>query len=108
MAKIRKDTRKLQADRVSVAQLKARLSEFIARARAGEEVLITDRGRPVARLAPLAGLPAAEGRLSALVRSGLARAPSARLGSAWLDSPRPRDPGGRSLDAVLEERAEDW
>ncbi|HEX6710877.1 MAG TPA: type II toxin-antitoxin system prevent-host-death family antitoxin [Rubrobacter sp.] len=30
-----------------VAQLKARLSEYLARVKAGEEVLVTDRGQPV-------------------------------------------------------------
>ncbi len=91
-----------------VGQLKARLSEFVARARAGEEIVITDRGRPVAKLVPLSGVPALEGRIAALARAGLVREPGARLDSAFLDLPRPQDPAGRSLDAILEERAEGW
>ena len=37
---------------VSVRELKAHLSEYLRRVAAGEEVTITSRGRPVARLAP--------------------------------------------------------
>jgi len=35
---------------VGVRELKAKLSEFVGRAAEGEEVVVTDRGRPVARL----------------------------------------------------------
>ncbi|HJP65754.1 MAG TPA: type II toxin-antitoxin system prevent-host-death family antitoxin [Actinomycetota bacterium] len=38
---------------VGVRELKARLSHYLARARAGEEIRVTDRGRPVARLGPV-------------------------------------------------------
>jgi len=41
-------------DTVSVADAKARLSELIEKALAGEPVEITRRGRPVARLVPAA------------------------------------------------------
>ncbi len=37
-------------DTVSLADAKARLSELVARAEAGEDVCITRRGKPVARL----------------------------------------------------------
>jgi prevent-host-death family protein len=37
---------------VSVSVFRAHLSEWVERARAGEEVVLTDRGRPVARLVP--------------------------------------------------------
>ena len=92
----------------SVGELKARLSEFLARARAGEDVVITDRGTPVARLVPLSGAGAVEGRQAELVRAGLARAPSSRLDPSFLQQRRPQDPTGRSLEAILEERAEGW
>jgi prevent-host-death family protein len=35
---------------VSIREMKNNLSKYLKRAQAGEEVLITDRGRPVARL----------------------------------------------------------
>ena len=37
---------------VSVRDFKDHLSEYLRRAEAGEEIVITSRGRPVARLAP--------------------------------------------------------
>lgn len=37
---------------LSVAQAKAHLSEALARVEAGDELIITRRGRPVARLVP--------------------------------------------------------
>ena len=39
---------------VSVAQAKARFAALVARAEAGEEIVVTRNGRPVARLGPLA------------------------------------------------------
>lgn len=97
------------ADRqVSIGRLKARLSEYLSRARAGEVVIVTDRGTPVARLAPLEGEVALEGRAAELERAGVIRRPRRRLPGDFLDRPRPTDPTGRSLEAVLEERAEGW
>jgi prevent-host-death family protein len=37
-----------------VRELKSRLSEFLGVVAAGEQVVVTDRGRPVARLVPFA------------------------------------------------------
>jgi prevent-host-death family protein len=37
---------------VGVRELKARLSEHLRRAQAGERVTVTDRGRPIATLGP--------------------------------------------------------
>ena len=108
MRKTKKVDKSRAPDRVAIGELKARLSEYLSRVRAGEEVTITDRGRPIARLAPLAGESAARGRVNALVRAGLARAPLKPLDRSWLQAERPKDPSGRSLEAVLEERAEGW
>ena len=91
-----------------IGQLKARLSEFLSRVRAGEEVVITDRGTPVARIVPLEGARALAGRRAQLARAGLIREPRRPLDASFHEGPRPSDPGGRSLEAVLEERAEGW
>ena len=40
----------------NVAQAKARLSEILERVETGEEIVLTRRGRPVARLVPDRGL----------------------------------------------------
>jgi prevent-host-death family protein len=38
---------------VGIRELKSHLSKYIARVRAGETVVVTDRGKPVARLEPV-------------------------------------------------------
>lgn len=45
---------------VSVRELKNRLSQYLRRAQRGEEVIVTSRGEPVARLGPLPRAPAEE------------------------------------------------
>jgi prevent-host-death family protein len=91
---------------VSVAELKARLSEFLAVVRGGEDVVVTDRGRPVARLTALTTLAGdADPRLTELVRTGTVRPPRRRReDTAPLIRPAVDDPGGRLLTALLEER----
>jgi prevent-host-death family protein len=95
-------------ERVSIGRLKARLSAYLDRTRAGESVVVTDRGRPIARLTPVGGEVALEGRAAELERAGLARTPRRPFDRALLTALRPGDSAGRSLEAVLEERAEGW
>lgn len=45
---------------VGIRDLKAKLSEYLARAAAGEDVVVTDRGRPIVRLVPFAATGAVE------------------------------------------------
>lgn len=90
----------------SVAELKARLSEYLAAARRGEDVIVTDRGRPVARLSGLDAERQLEARVSELVRAGVMRPPQRQLGPSFWDTVRPTDARGASLDALLAERAE--
>jgi prevent-host-death family protein len=56
---------------MNVAEAKAKLSELIARAEAGEEVVIARDGAPVVRLAPVA--QAGGQRLGFLAHLGAAR-----------------------------------
>jgi prevent-host-death family protein len=95
-------------ERVSIGRLKARLSEYLDRTRAGESVVVTDRGRPIARLTPVGGGVAMEARVVELNRAGLVRMPTQPLADDLLAARRPKDPAGRSLEAALEERAEAW
>lgn len=39
--------------KVGIEELKARLDEYVERARGGETVIVTDQGEPVAELSPL-------------------------------------------------------
>lgn len=90
----------------SVAELKARLSEFLAAVRRGEEVIVTDRGRPVARLSGLVGEGLLDARVAELVRTGAMSPPRRALPSDFRDHELPQDPSGRSLQILLNERDE--
>jgi len=94
--------------RVPISELKAKLSEYMDTVRAGEEVIVTDRGRPVARIAPVRGDEEIERRLDKLVRTGQLRAPEpdAEIDPAALAAMRPKVPNAGVLDALLEERRE--
>jgi prevent-host-death family protein len=90
----------------SIAELKARLSEYLAAVRQGEDVIVTDRGRPVARLSGLANDAKLDARVSELVRTGLMRPPRRVLPAGFWEEERPEDPEGRALEAILAEREE--
>ena len=81
---------------------------MLDRVRHGETILVTDRGRPVARLEPITGAETAgpdEGRLSRLERAGiLRRAQRARLDEILRTPPPAPEPGGDVLAALLDER----
>lgn len=87
------------AEQVGIRALQQNASAVIARAAAGETVDVTDRGRAVAQIVPLA-----QGRLAALIQSGLARPARRRI--ADLGPPIPAE--GRTLgDLLSEARAEE-
>lgn len=88
----------------SVAELKARLSEFLAAVRRGDDVVVTDRGRPVARLTGL-GPGAGDARMAELVRAGTVRPPRRTMQRASsAAAPLLEDPHARLLQALLQER----
>ncbi|MCB0978815.1 MAG: type II toxin-antitoxin system prevent-host-death family antitoxin [Acidimicrobiales bacterium] len=57
---------------VGVRDLKNQLSRYLDRVQQGEEVIVTERGRPVARIS---ALDRSDDRLAALVASGVVRPP---------------------------------
>lgn len=72
---------------VSVSELKARLSEYLHEARRGGEVVVLDRGAPVARITGIAGADVSvDERRRHLIRVGLLR-PGRRGAASWLDEP---------------------
>jgi prevent-host-death family protein len=84
---------------VAVSELRAHLSDYLDKARRGDEVVITDRGVPVARLIGLT----ATATLERLAADGvIARATAApRPRAAGQPRPRPRRP---VADQVSEQR----
>jgi prevent-host-death family protein len=84
---------------VAVSTLRAELSDWLERVRGGEEVVVTERGKPVARLVPVDVAPL----LEQLTRQGVVSPPK-RAG-------RPRARGaervrarGAVADLVAEQR----
>ncbi|HEY0555447.1 MAG TPA: type II toxin-antitoxin system prevent-host-death family antitoxin [Thermoanaerobaculia bacterium] len=94
---------------LGIAELKALLSETLARVKAGEEVMVTEHGRPIARILPLsAASPAAA--TQELVRMGQVRAPEKPLDEAFWKLPRGRyrDKYGEPPDRDEGEASEPW
>lgn len=91
-----------------ITDLKASLSETLARVKAGEEILVTEHGRPIAKIVPLSSA-APEAATDELVRAGVLRAPERGLGVGedFWRLPRPADPEGLALQALLDERRDD-
>jgi len=75
---------------VAVSELRAHLSDYLDRARAGDELVITDRGVPVARLLGLTATATLE-RLAADGIIGRATA-APRPRASGQPRPRPRRP----------------
>jgi prevent-host-death family protein len=88
---------------VSVAELKARLSEHLRLVKSGHEVVVTDRGVPVARMLPLDDGERRSTRRFRLTRSGVLKPGRGKLPPA-LKQPPEAGRGAGVLDAVLDER----
>ena len=92
-----------------VSELKASLSKYVARVKNGEEILVTERGKPVAKLVPV---PCDEDpdmeRMRDLERRGIVTVGTGRLPEGFWDLPRAADPDGMVRKAVLEERESGW
>ena len=91
----------------AISKLKASLSEYLTKVKAGENVLVTERGKPIARIVPVerqaSDIPP---HLLMLERAGLVNIGSGKLPVAIWDLPRPKDSRGLTLDALLKERDE--
>jgi prevent-host-death family protein len=88
------------AVQVNIFEAKNRLSQLIRSVQAGEEVVIANRGEPVARLVPareIAGAPAGTGSSRAILH--------------WLERHPLPDYGRRSteeIDAAIEQERQSW
>jgi prevent-host-death family protein len=90
---------------VAVSKLKAQLREYLGQVKAGNEVLITDRGKPLARLVPISRTRAAGESLARMERQGLIRLSPGKLPKNFWSLPRPQDPKGLVRKALLVERS---
>ena len=88
----------------AVSELRARLSEYLNQVKAGMEVLITDRGKPVARPVPISRSKNLKESLVSMEKQGLIKLGSGKLSKDFWRMDRPDDPQGLVLKALLEER----
>ena len=93
---------------VNMTELRSRLSAYLKRVHAGEEILIRDRNLAIAKLVPLSGAEDFQEELLGLAAQGLVRLPKKRLDlRAFFATPAPRIPMARLRSAIEAEREED-
>ena len=94
-------------ERTTISQLKAHLSAYLKKVRAGQTILILDRDEPVARLERVGGRESrdesADDRLTRLERAGVLRRAARPLNLQRLRTPELRSDTSL-LQALLEER----
>lgn len=91
-----------------VAHLKAHLSELLTAVKAGDEISVTERGTPIARIIPIRPHEEPEPALRDLERAGLVRRPVRSLGADFWELPRSIDTRGAARAALIAEREEGW
>jgi antitoxin (DNA-binding transcriptional repressor) of toxin-antitoxin stability system len=92
-------------EKVTISQLKDRLSAYLKKVRAGRSILIVDRDEPIARLERIEAGGPSDDRLARLERAGLLRRARRPLD---LDALRRESPRSREsvLEALLKDRRE--
>jgi prevent-host-death family protein len=85
----------------TITEVKNQLSAIIDRVRAGESVIVTDRGQPVATIQPVRADADDTARLARLERSGVVRPASKSPPPPPADLPVPT---GSAVEALIDER----
>lgn len=94
-----KEVTSSDAAAVGVRDLKAGLSRHLARVKQGEEIMVTEHGRPIARLIPVG---ADTERMTALLDAGIVRPPKKM--TRQLPAKRVRLADGGSIDGEIEDQ----
>lgn len=89
----------------SVSDVKARFSAYLEKVKAGDEIVVTDRGVPVARLVPIR-FSVEDGRLARLSALGIVRPAERALADEILAPAGVDDKDGSVLAALVAERRE--
>jgi prevent-host-death family protein len=92
----------------TVSKLKASLSKFLRSVKAGEEILVTERGQPIAKLVPATSSNLLPHYLRKMEKQGLIKIGSGKLPKSFWNLLRPKDPQGLVFKAVLREREKGW
>jgi prevent-host-death family protein len=89
---------------ITVSKLKTSLSSCLNRVKAGDEVIVTERGKPIAKIVSIAPSGADTKKLREIEKKGLLTVGSGKLPKNFWSLPRPKDPKGLVLKADLDER----
>ena len=92
----------------NIAELKNHLSSFLADVKLGEEILISDRNIPFAKIVPLHNTAEFSTEELALAAAGILRLPEeSEISEAFLKEKRPNLKSETVIKAVIDERDED-
>lgn len=89
---------------VNIAELKNSLSAYLRLVRDGEEVVIRDRNRAIARIVPIEAAGDEEEEERQLVAAGLLRLGAGPIEESFWDLPAPRVSGVKVQQALEEDR----
>jgi prevent-host-death family protein len=88
-----------------IKEVKDNLSRYLSSVKTGEVVVITERGKPIARIVKEnQGRKSIHEALEPLIREGLIALPTARLKKESVSSPHETIPGKPVSDMVIEDR----
>jgi prevent-host-death family protein len=108
---MKRKPRKAPGRVAKVSDLKAGLSAYLERVKHGEQVVITERGRSIAKIVPIAPADADEDELiRELERRGIILPPEDPRGvpPEYWTMELPKDPEGLVLKQLLKDREEGW
>ena len=92
----------------NIAELKNNLSSFLADVKLGQEILISDRNKPFAKIIPLHNSSDFSAEELALAAAGILRLPEeSEVSESFLKEKRPDLKAETAIQAVLDERDED-
>ena len=92
----------------NIAELKNNLSNFLADVKLGEEILISDRNKPFAKIIPLHNSSDFSAEELALAAAGILRLPEeSEISESFLKEKRSNLKAETAIKAVLDERDED-
>ena len=92
----------------NIAELKNHLSNFLADVKLGEEILISDRNKPFAKIVPLHNTEEFSAEELALAAAGILRLPEeSEVSESFLKEKRPNLDSQTAIQAILNERDED-
>lgn len=92
----------------NIAELKNNLSSFLADVKRGEEILISDRNKPIAKIVPLHNTSDFSVEELALAAEGILRLPEeSEVSEIFLKEKRSDLDSKTAIQAILDERDED-